>query len=453
MGDCSPMRLFAVLPVLTGVFLASTALAAPPALDADAINGATLVDWQARKKAAAETQAQEAAQPAGSSAEATASAPDAVEPEADSPPPPVPPEPVPAEAAPEAFPANPSVGTAPGETPAQLTEVPQVPDESTDLPDEAALQNPSAEPAGDTGASGEGQPAGAGDVQAEKPADQPDPFLIRLQVLLDRQNASPGSIDGLMGNNTQKAIRAFQAMHDLPADGKVGEETWDVLSVDAEPAVTTYTITQKDVDGRYVEHLPSDYAELAKLDWLGYRGPSEMLAERFHMDEQLLERLNAGADFKKAGTQILVAAPGGAPAVKIKRIEVDKSAGELSGYTADGHLALVYPATIGSPENPSPSGTVTVEAIAPDPDYAYDPGKNFKQGKNDKPLRLPPGPNGPVGAMWIDLSKPTYGIHGTPEPDLIDKSGSHGCVRLTNWDAQILAGLVEPKKTVVEFKE
>ena len=134
----------------------------------------------------------------------------------------------------------------------------------------------------------------------------------------------------------------------------------------------------------------------------------------------------------------------------VARIEADKGLRQVRAYDAGGTLIVAYPATIGSEDNPSPSGTHTVEGVAPMPDYTYNPKINFQQGENTEVLTIPPGPNGPVGSMWIDLSEPTYGIHGTPEPSLIDKTGSHGCVRLTNWDAEELAGMVEPG-VVVEF--
>ena len=129
---------------------------------------------------------------------------------------------------------------------------------------------------------------------------------------------------------------------------------------------------------------------------------------------------------------------------EVARIEADKSLRQLRAYDADGRLIVAYPATIGSAENPSPSGVHLVEGVAPMPDYTYNPKINFQQGDNTEVLRIPPGPNGPVGSMWIDLSEPTFGIHGTPEPSLIDKTGSHGCVRLTNWDVTELSKMVKP---------
>jgi lipoprotein-anchoring transpeptidase ErfK/SrfK len=134
----------------------------------------------------------------------------------------------------------------------------------------------------------------------------------------------------------------------------------------------------------------------------------------------------------------------------VARIEADKQLKQVRAYDADGTLIAAYPATIGSEDNPSPSGTYTVEAATPMPTYTYNPAINFQQGDNTEVLTIPPGPNGPVGSMWIALSKPTFGIHGTPEPSLIDKTGSHGCIRLTNWDAAELAAMVAPG-TVVEF--
>jgi lipoprotein-anchoring transpeptidase ErfK/SrfK len=176
-----------------------------------------------------------------------------------------------------------------------------------------------------------------------------------------------------------------------------------------------------------------------------------MLAERFHMDEKFLKKINSQAEWNVPGTVITVAQPEEPiEAGSVSRIVIDGKAGSLMGYDADGNFKVYYPATVGSPDTPSPSGTHTVERIAPNPGYTYNPKINFKQGNNDKILHLPSGPNGPVGSMWIALSKPSYGIHGTPEPSKIAKTNSHGCVRLTNWDAAELSKLVH-QGTVVEF--
>ncbi len=288
-------------------------------------------------------------------------------------------------------------------------------------------------------------------VEAAKNA--PDPFLVRVQVLLDRAHASPGVIDGQAGGNTDKAIRAFADLRGEKDGGTLDAAFWTALSADAAPAVKSYEITAEDLKQQFVGPVPEDYAELAKLDCACYRDAAEMFAERFHMDEDLLRALNPGADFGKAGTRILVAdfGPDPDPAEKVEHIVIDKDRGELFAYGKDNKLLVAYPATIGSSETPSPAGRMKVNGSAKNPPYEYDP-KNFVQGDNKRQLTLPPGPNGPVGATWIDLSKPTYGIHGTPEPSKIDKTNSHGCVRLTNWDAAALARLVQPQKTTVEFK-
>jgi len=180
------------------------------------------------------------------------------------------------------------------------------------------------------------------------------------------------------------------------------------------------------------------------LDRLAFTGPTEMLSERFHMDIDLLTALNPDVDFNQAGAAIVVAAVDGQPiAGAIVRIDVDKALKQLRAYDAEDRLVVAFPATIGSNDNPSPSGNHTIDAVALEPFYNYDP-ENFIQGDNHEKLTLPPGPNNPVGIVWIGLSKPGYGIHGTPAPSGIDKTGSHGCIRLTNWDAEELAGLISP---------
>lgn len=279
------------------------------------------------------------------------------------------------------------------------------------------------------------------------------PFVVKLQILLDRAGASPGVIDGYYGFNVRKAIAAFEAMQRLPIDGNPDAEFWDrLMTFDDGSVLKPYEITAEDVAGPFVSNLPSDYAELAKLDRIAYADVSEMLAERFHMDLKFLRQINPGVDFFVPGTRIAVADPGRPIRTKVVHIAADKKMKQVIGYDAAGAIVVAYPATIGSANLPSPTGRHTVEAVAINPEYWYRPDVNFVQGNNRKPLRLPPGPNGPVGSVWIDLSEPTYGIHGTPEPSRIDKGFSHGCVRMTNWDAAELAGLVA-KGTPVDFVE
>ncbi|KQU95689.1 L,D-transpeptidase [Devosia sp. Root105] len=269
----------------------------------------------------------------------------------------------------------------------------------------------------------------------------PDPAVIRLQVLLDRAGASPGVIDGFDGDNVRKAVLAFELMRGLPPDGALDPEVLAALETGG-PVIGDYAIIADDLNA-IGEPIPRDYAEQAKRRFLGYASIEESLAERFHMDIDLLKALNPGAGYT-VGEPIYVAAYGPDLKGEVVRIEADKSLRQVRAYSADDRLLAAYPATIGSEENPSPSGTHIVEGVAPMPEYTYNPKVNFQQGENTEVLTIPPGPNGPVGSMWIDLSEPTFGIHGTPEPSLIDKTGSHGCVRLTNWDANELAKMVKP---------
>lgn len=274
-----------------------------------------------------------------------------------------------------------------------------------------------------------------------------DPVVLKAEILLDRNHAPPGVIDGRWGSNFAKAISTFETVRGLPIDGKLTRRVWDELSAEgAAPVLGTYTITPQDVVGPFYPDLSPDYAEQAKMPDLGYRSPEEMFGERFHMDKRFLKALNPGVDMGIAGNRIVVAEVDGALPIasQIARIDVDKARGQVQAYDADGNLIVAYPATIGSDELPSPSGSWAVRGIAPHPTYTYDPKKNFQQGKNTQKLILPPGPNNPVGAAFIALTKPTYGIHGTPDPSKIDKTHSHGCVRLTNWNAQELASLVRP---------
>ena len=272
------------------------------------------------------------------------------------------------------------------------------------------------------------------------------PAIVKLQIILDRAHASPGVIDGHLGSNVAKAISAFQAMRGLPVNGVLNQAIWDALEREsAEPPLMTYTIKVEDVAGPFVPDMPKDYSALATLYRLGYRGPVELLAEKFHMDEDLLRLINPGATFQAPGETIAVAdVRQKKPRAKVAKLVADNSTKQLLGFNGAGELIVAYPATIGSRDLPSPTGVHLVGAIAVNPEYWYRPAVNFQQGDNTKALRIAPGPNNPVGSVWIGLDKPTYGIHGTPEPSRIDKTNSHGCIRLTNWDAEELVKLVEP---------
>lgn len=274
-------------------------------------------------------------------------------------------------------------------------------------------------------------------------------ITAKIQILLDRGGVSPGVIDGYAGENVDKAIRAFEEINGFPVDGVMDMDVWQALQAHAGEAVSSYQITVEDVSG-IVAPLPEDYGELAQREWLGYESAAELLAERFHMDIEFLKALNPGVNFAEPGTTILAANPGADVEAQVARIVADKSRSRLLVYDSTGRLVLSYPVTIGSGDTPSPSGLHEVLGVATDPTYSYRPDENFQQGDNNEQLTIPPGPNGPVGNVWIDLSKPTYGIHGSPDPALIGKTASHGCVRLTNWDANELAALVK-NGTPVEF--
>jgi lipoprotein-anchoring transpeptidase ErfK/SrfK len=276
--------------------------------------------------------------------------------------------------------------------------------------------------------------------------------VASLQILLDRRGASPGVIDGRFGSNVDKAIIAYRSINNDNLKSTDAEGIKKALATSGGDPFTNYTLTAADVAGPFVASVPADYGEKAKLDKLSYTSTAEMLAERFHMDEAYLKALNPQANFSRVGTIVRVANVGQPATRQVTRIVADKSLKQVLAYDADNKLVVAYPATIGSTDTPSPSGTHLISRVVLDPDYTYNPNLNFKQGENSKILTIPPGPNGPVGSVWIALDKPTYGVHGTPEPSKIGKTESHGCVRLTNWDAQELAKLVKPG-VPVEFVE
>lgn len=274
------------------------------------------------------------------------------------------------------------------------------------------------------------------------------PEALRVQVLLDRSRHSPGVIDGIMGSNTRRAIQAFEQANGLEPDGRIDPELVALLE-QAGPGeiLVRYTITSEDVAGPFVD-VPDEMEMMSELEELGYETPAEALAEKFHMAASFLEAINPGADFGVAGTEITVIAFGrqGVEA-EVARIEIDKANARLSAFNAEGTLVATFPATIGSSEFPSPNGSMEVRAIAPAPVYYFDPeGRDWGP---DRRLTIAAGPNNPVGSAWIDLSEEGYGIHGSPDPALIGKTASHGCVRLTNWDVEALSKAVKAGTTVI----
>jgi lipoprotein-anchoring transpeptidase ErfK/SrfK len=294
------------------------------------------------------------------------------------------------------------------------------------------------------------------EYDAAKPpaAGKIDALVIKVQVLLDRARFSPGEIDGKLGENAQKALRAFAEARGLKPDRPLTPELWQALAATSSDAVVTeYKISSDDIKGPFLERLPARMEDMKHLKALGYTSPREAIAEKFHMSEGLLEALNPRKKFDQAGEIILVANVLGNDAkLKVDRIEVDKSRQTVKVFASSGELVAFFPATVGSKEKPTPSGTLKVVSVDANPNYRYNPDYKFKGVRTKEAFTIKPGPNNPVGSFWIGLSAEGYGIHGTSSPSTVSKSQSHGCVRLTNWDAGLLARSTK-KGTPVRFVE
>ena len=276
-------------------------------------------------------------------------------------------------------------------------------------------------------------------------------LTVVLQVLLDRAGVSPGVIDGYQGDMSTSALRGFEALRGFKVDGLLDDEVWTALGGnEAAPAIKSYELTSEDT-ANLTSSIPDNVREKAAMDKLGYVRVTEKLAERFHMDEDFLIQLNPDADFS-AGSTIIVTDVGPDAGETVTRIEIRKSDRRAVAFNADGQMVTNYPVAIGSVETPSPEGDMIIEAIAIDPTYSYRPDVNFTADGVTDSLTLPPGPNGPVGTVWLDLTKPTYGLHGTDTPSKLFTQNSHGCVRFTNWDITELANMVNAG-TKVEFVE
>ena len=281
--------------------------------------------------------------------------------------------------------------------------------------------------------------------------------VLATQVALDRTGFSPGEIDGRPGLNLQRALSAFQQSHQLAATGRADDPTWKQLMSaggDVRP-LTDYTLTDADLAGPFTPEIPPNLPDQASLDALNYRTPLEAIAERFHSSPALLQKLNPQAGFRRAGEHVMVpnvvTTPPASPAQDIT-VFVTRSTSALTIEDATGRVLFHAPVTSGSDHDPLPIGTWKVNGVQRNPKFHYNPELFWDATPGDRKATLQPGPNNPVGVVWIDLSKPHYGIHGTPEPSTIGHVESHGCVRLTNWDADRLAQWVKPGTRVV-FRE
>jgi lipoprotein-anchoring transpeptidase ErfK/SrfK len=275
----------------------------------------------------------------------------------------------------------------------------------------------------------------------------PKSAVLRAQILLDRAHFSPGEIDGETGSNLERALVGFQRAHGLQPTGILDAPTWDALQRDATPVLVDYTIAADDVEGPFVP-IPRDMAAKAQLPAMGYTSPLEGIGERFHASPKLIALLNPGKRFDRAGETITVPNVAAATPLikgdKSLRVVVSKSQSTVAVVDPNDRVLAQFPASVGSEHDPLPIGDWKINGVARNPKFHYNPELFWDADPGDRKATIPPGPNNPVGVVWIDLSKPHYGIHGTPEPQAIGKTQSHGCIRLTNWDAAQLADVVFP---------
>jgi lipoprotein-anchoring transpeptidase ErfK/SrfK len=268
--------------------------------------------------------------------------------------------------------------------------------------------------------------------------------VLRAQILLDRAHFPPGEIDGHFGGTMRGAVAAYNRSKKINAGSRVSPATWKSLNADTAPVIVPYTLTAEDVAGPFVP-LPEEMADKGKLPALGYENVVEALGEKFHASPVLLVTLNSGTKF---GAGAVIQVPNVARQALEKTdgmtVRVSRSAGAVEALDDKGVVLARYPATTGSQHDPLPVGDWKINGVAWNPPYNYNPDLFWDAEDNEVKVKLAPGPNSPVGAVWIDLSKPHYGIHGTPVPSSIGKTTSHGCIRMTNWDAIELAKLVSP---------
>ena len=311
--------------------------------------------------------------------------------------------------------------------------------------------------------------AGAGTAQNRTNGpESPDLNIVHVQVLLDRLGFAPGVIDGKGGQSLKVALRGFQKARNLPVTGEIDRPTLRILHrYRALRPIRVLTVSPGDAAGPFSGPLPKDPAAQAALPTLGYANLLERLAEKFHTTPATLVALNGPA--ARIGPGALLRFPNVLPDSRAydgklpepwrrtlsglnvsanqpagARVVVDKSEGVLQVYDKADRLVAQFPATMGSEHDPLPIGKWTIKGAAYNPPFHYNPKLFWDVSDGKSKQLLPPGPNGPVGVIWLDLSKPHYGIHGTPNPETIGRAESHGCIRLSNWDAARLSLMVKP---------
>jgi len=266
--------------------------------------------------------------------------------------------------------------------------------------------------------------------------------IAAYQVALERMHFSCGFIDGNQGIRTQRMLRAFQGSHNLPPTGFLDLPTREAIGEPGEPFLS-YVVTAQDIGS--VMPAPAGWKAKSEAKRLGYNTIWELLAEKFHCTRAYLKDLNHDVTEPVAGTEII--GPKVFPAAPIPlaaSLRVSLADTSIEALDASGRVIAFFPCSIAKDKNKRPKGKLVVKSVVPDPDYTFDPAlfKDSNEGLTHK-LVLPPGPRNPVGVAWIGLSLPGYGIHGTPEPENISRTQSHGCFRLANWNAQKVLKLVK----------